>query len=255
MLSQIFNTILYEPLFNALIFLYKIIPGQDMGIAIIVLTLVIRFLLYPFSRSAVKAQKSMQEMNPKLKEIKEKYKNDREKMAEELIKFYREHKINPLSSCLPFLIQFPILIALYRVFIGGLTFDPESGILVANQLAHLYPPLRDFFTTTPINPYFLGVINLAHSGNVILALLAGGLQYWQSKMLMVKKSPPKLPGAKDEAITAALSKQMTYFFPLMIVFLGISLPAGLTLYWVITTVFSIVQQYFVLKKESSLKKS
>jgi YidC/Oxa1 family membrane protein insertase len=248
MISQIFNITLYNPLFNALLFLYKNIPGQDMGLAIIILTTIIRFILFPLSRSAVKSQKSLQEMNPKLKEIKEKYKNDREKMAQELMKFYKEHKINPLSSCLPFLIQFPILIALYRVLIGGLNFDAQSGILVADQLKHIYPPLRDFFLTHPINPYFLGIINLSKSGNIVLALLAGLLQYWQSKMLMVKKTPPKISGAKDEALTAALSKQMTYFFPIMIVFLGISFPAGLTLYWVISTLFSIGQQYLVLKK-------
>lgn len=224
----LYNTFIYQPIFNFLIWLYNIIPGHDIGLAIIVLTLVIRFLLVPLTLKQIKSQKALQDLQPKMEEIKRKYKDDRERQSKELMKFYQENKINPFASCLPLIIQLPILFALYRAFMAGLS---------AEGLEVLYPYVSKPET---INPMFLGLVDLSQR-NLTLAILAGAAQFIQSKMLMPKKK------AKDTA--AMMSKQMTYFMPVLTVFIAMSLPAGLALYWLVTTLFAIGQQYIIMKKK------
>jgi len=146
------------------------------------------------------------------------------------MELYRREGVSPLSSCLPLLIQLPILIALYQVFIQSLD---------GRTLEGLYG-----FVTTPasIDPMFLNFLNLS-SKNVIMAVLAGGLQYFQSR-LMLPKTPTDDPTAK------MMQWQTLYFLPLITVVLGVQFPAGLTLYWVVTTLFGIGQQYYILRKEA-----
>lgn len=249
---ELFNTLLYEPILNALMYLVNILPGHDIGLAIIILTIVIKFILFWPSLSSIKAQRALQETQPKLEELKKKYKDDKEELSRQLMKFYKENKVNPLSSCLPMLIQLPILFAVYRVFWTGLNADPATGILVAGQLNHLYSPIRDIFASNPINTMSFGIMDLSKTGNYVLAILAGALQFVQSKMLMQKK-PPKVPGAKDENMAVAMNKQMTYFFPLITVYIGVKFPAGLALYWVVMTLFSIGQQFYFFKKHPQSK--
>lgn len=247
-MANIFNLILFDPIFNALIFLYKYIG--DIGISIIALTIIIRFILYLPSRSSIKSQKALQDIQPKLQELQNKYKNNKEELGRQMINFYKQNKVNPFSSCLPLIIQLPILITLYRAFIAVAPphVDPNTHIFVASQLQHLYTPLRDIFVNTAINPKFLGIVDLALKHNVILAVLAAGFQFWQSKMLMAKKPLIKDKGARDESIAANVSTQMTYLLPLMTGYIAYQFPAGLGLYWVVSTIFSIVQQYFIFKK-------
>jgi len=248
---NIFNIILFDPLINSLVFIYKYLP--DLGLAIIVLTLIIKFILYLPNRSSIRSQKALQTIQPKLQELQKKYKDNKEELGRQTIKFYKENKVNPFSSCLPLLIQLPILIALYRVFIAVAQTDPSTHILLADQLEHLYLPLRDIFATTPINPDFLGIFDLSQNKNWLFALTAGAAQFWQSKMLMAKR-PPKIPGAKDEAITAGLNKNMTYFMPIITVVFGLQFPAGLTLYWMVSTLFQVAQQYYIFGKDKKDKK-
>ena len=226
---EIFNTILYRPLFNALVFLYQYLPGHDFGVAIIILTVIIRFLLYPLMVKSIRSQKIMSELQPKIKEIQEKYKADKEKQTKEMMALYQKEKINPFGGCLPLLIQLPLLIALYRVFWKGL--DPQA-------MALLYS-----FVPNPgtINPAFLGVINLSQS-NIILAVLAGILQFFQSKMLMPQKKRNQTAQLSD-----MMQKQMLYFFPIITVLFLWKLPSAIGLYWIVTSLFSILQQYLVFK--------
>lgn len=225
---QLYNIVIYQPIFNFLIWLYNAIPGHDIGIAIIVLTLAVRFLMVPLTIKQVKSQKALQELQPKMDEIKRKYKDDKEKQSKELMKFYKEHKINPLASCLPLLIQLPIIFALFRAFRAGLS---SEGLEV------LYS-----FVAKPdvINPMFLGLLDLSQK-NMVLAVMAGIAQFIQSKMMMPKTKKK----AKDMA--GMMSKQMTYFMPVMTVFIAMSFPAGLALYWLTTTLFAIGQQYFIIR--------
>ena len=234
-LANFFYIILYQPLFNSLVALYDYIPGHDFGIAIIFLTIIIRLILFPTSVKAVKSQRSLQKLQPQMKELQEKYKNDKEKQAKEILSLYKREKINPFSGLLLALIQLPILIALYRVFWQGL--NPK-------ELVTLYS-----FVLNPgnISPLFLSIINLSKP-NLALAILAGLTQYFQTKMLMpstpAKNSVTK--GAPDFAQT--MQKQTLYFFPVFTVIILISLPSALGLYWTISGIFSIIQQYFIFKE-------
>lgn len=236
-MTNIFNSFLYQPLFNALIFLYNFIPGHNFGLAIIVLTIIIRLVLYPLMAQSIKSQKILNELQPKIQAIQKQHAKDKEKQTKAMMELYQKEKFNPFGGCLPLLIQLPILFALYRVFLYG--FHPE----------HLYS-----FVANPgnINQIFLS-IDLA-SPNLILAVLAGVLQLIQSRMIMPMSAKQQ---NKDQMaqITGAMQKQMVYFMPLFTVFILFRLPSAIGLYWVATTVFSIVQQYLIyspLKKESPL---
>jgi YidC/Oxa1 family membrane protein insertase len=238
----IFNAVFYQPLFNLLIFFYNILPGHDIGLAIILLTVLIKLILYPFSLQAIKAQKSLNELQPKIDEIKNKYKDQKEKMTQEMMRLYKENKVNPFSSCLPLLIQLPFLFAVYRVFVKGLG---------SKGLEMIYP-----FITNPghINSISFGILDLAKP-NLILAILAGAAQFWQTKMMPMKQPPPKMPGSKDESMTAMMNKQMLYFMPIITVVIGATLPGGLTLYWFLTTFLTVGQQYLYFKKDKIDKTS
>lgn len=218
-IGYIFDFVLYKPLFNSLIFLYNIIPGHDFGIAIIALTLIIKLILYPVSLKASKSQKVLQDMQPKVKEIQEKYKNDKEKIAMATMELYKTQKINPFSGLFLAFVQLPILIALYQVFRQGI--NPDS---------HL-------------NPMFFGLINLSKA-NLVFAIIAGVLQFYQTKMLSTSQK-----NVKDKNDMAqAMQTQMLYVFPIITVLILMGLPSALGLYWIVSSIFSIVQQYFILKQ-------
>lgn len=222
-MREFFYTVLYEPLFNFLIWLYDVIPGHDLGIAIIILTLIIKLILFWPALKALRSQKALQDIQPRIEEIRKKYADDKEELGRQIMQFYKENKVNPFSSCLPLLIQLPILWALFRVFFGGLETDPTTGLLMADQLEHLYAPLRDIYSTVPVESHFLGIIDLAGSKNatsLVLAALAGIVQFLQTKMLMSKRAPVKSEGAKDENMAAALNKQMLYVMPVITVIFG-----------------------------------
>ena len=231
-----FHTLLYQPLFNALIFLYQFLPGKDFGVAVIVLTIIIRIILYPLMLKSIKSQKMLTELQPQIQEIQQKYKNDKEKQAKEMMALYQREKINPLGGCLPLLLQLPILFALYRVFWKGLS--PES-------MSSLYN-----FVPSPgeINPSFLGLINLAEP-SLILAVLAGIFQFFQTKMLTPTPKKTSVKGDQMSQFSNMMQKQMLYFFPLFTVFILWKLPAAIGIYWVITALFSIFQQYLIMKPQ------
>lgn len=226
-MGTLFNEILYRPLFNAVVFLYEILPGHDFGFAIIVLTALIRVLFFPLSIKTVRSQKAMNLLNPKLQEIKTKFKDDKAAQSAETMKLYKDNNINPLAGCLPLLIQLPILIALYRAFIAGL--KPEN-------LAMLYK-----FVLNPgiINNISFGFIDIT-SKMPLLAVLAGAAQFFQAWVTKAQNQ-----GSSINKEMAALNSQMLYFFPVMIIIIGWNLPAGLVLYWITTTVFSILEQMYI----------
>ncbi len=238
-MAYLFNTILYQPILNLLVLLYNFLPGHDIGLAIIILTILIRLLLYPLTIQSVKSQKIMRELQPKLDELKKKYKNDKEKLAKATLELYRREKISPFSSCLPLLIQLPFLFAVFRVFRYG---------LVSKSLENLYPFIHN---PGSLNPISLGIFNLSKPVP-LFALIAGLAQYWQSKMLyhqMPPKEVAKEKEARDESMAAMMNKQMLYMMPLFTVFIGLTLPGGLTLYWLVTTFFTIAQQYYFFRKD------
>ena len=229
---EIFFTLFYQPIFNLLIFLYNIVPLHDLGLAIILLTLIIRLLLYPLNVKAIKSQKDLQTIQPEIEKIKEKHKDNKEKMGPELMALYKERNINPFSSCLPVLIQLPFLIAIYKVFFNILSKGEGMGALYT-------------FVPNPgtIDTIAFGFINFIEK-NIWIALLAGLAQFWQSKMMMSKK----------QQVSSPMAAQMMYMMPVITVIIGANFPAGLTFYWLINTLFSVAQQYLVLgiKKEKEV---
>lgn len=236
-MTELFTTFLYQPILNLLIFLYNVVPFNDLGLAIIVLTVLIKLALFPLSRQSIKSQKALQELQPKIDEIKKKYKDNKEQQAKALMDLYKNNKVNPLSSCLPLLIQLPFLIAVFQVFRTGLN---------AESLNLLYPFIQN---PGELNHITLGLIDLSKP-NIVLAVMTGGAQFIQTKMLSSKRPKVKSSGAKDEDMMAMMNKQMLYFMPILTVVIGASLPAGLIVYWFTTTLLTVGQQYLMFRKKS-----
>ncbi|MEK7664614.1 MAG: YidC/Oxa1 family membrane protein insertase [Patescibacteria group bacterium] len=212
--------------------LYNYLPGHDFGLAVILLTLIIRLVIYPISVKSLNSQRAIQKLQPKIQEIQKKYKNNKEQLTKETLELYRKEKINPFSGLFLAIIQLPILIALYTVFWKGLNQE---------ELSVLYK-----FVLNPgqINPIFLNLIDLSKP-NFIFAVLAGVLQFFQTKMLMPQKS---IGERKEPDFSQAMQKQMLYIFPIITVIILLNLPSAIGLYWIVSGIFSIIQQYFIIKK-------
>ncbi len=238
-----FTTIFYQPVLNLLIWLYNVIPGHDLALAIIALTIIIKAVLWPLSAKAIKSQKAMQELQPKIEALKAKYTKpeERETMTKEMMALYKEEKVNPFSSCLPLLIQLPFFWAIFKVFRDEFT-GKASGLI--------YPFI---FNPGPLNVIAFGFLDFSKP-NIVLAILAGLAQFAQAKMLPQQKPMIKGDGAKDESMAVIMNKQMTYIFPVLTVFICLSLPSGLAFYWFITTLLTILQQWLVFKKQNSSTK-
>lgn len=238
-MMQIFYILVYQPLYNALIFFYNVIPGQDFGVAIILTTLALKLLLIPLSKQQIVAQKRMQELQPQIKEIQQKHKNDKEKQTKELMAFYKENKANPFSGCLPLILQLVFLIAIYRVIIN----ISQAGFVVS--AGDLY-----YFITNPgpINHLFLRFVDMTKP-NYVLAFLSAAAQYYQTKMLFQSQNTnkPKEPSSTEPDFAAIMNKQMVYLGPGLTFFIGATFPAALALYWLFSTLFMIFQQLFVFK--------
>ncbi|MEK9154512.1 MAG: YidC/Oxa1 family membrane protein insertase [Patescibacteria group bacterium] len=228
----IFNEIFYRPLFNALILLYDYFSFSDFGIAIIILTILIRLILLPLFYKSAKDQSIIQRLAPKMKEIQESHKNDKAKQAKAMMDLYKEHKVNPFSGFLSLiLIQLPIIFALYQVFLKGL--NTESFIVLYN------------FVPTPqeINHYFLGLIDLSKR-NAVIVVLAAIAQYFQGKLSLSKNKKP----IKDMTMAEQMSRQMVFIGPGMTLVFLFYLSSAIGLYWLTSSVFSVIQQIVINKQ-------
>ena len=229
---NLFNEILYVPFLNLLVFLYNTIAFNDFGIAIILLTLIIRLILSPLSVKTLRSQKALSRLQPKVKEIQEKFKNDSREQSKQIMDLYRQYNVNPFSGCLPLLIQLPILIALYKVSTAG--FEQSS-------LSVLYSFIEN---PDSLNSISLRFIDLTKR-SMPLSLIAGISQFLQTKLSLSFSKNPILQ--KDQKINplASMNEQMLYFLPVITIIVSMSFPAGLPLYWIATTVFSIFEQAYI----------
>ena len=239
------QTFLVTPILNLLIFFYQIL-FQNLGLAILVMTLVLRAVLIPLTLPTLKAAQKQKDLAPELKKLKEKYKDNKEKLAKAQMELYRQHGINPAAGCLPQIMQLVVLIALYQVFIQVLSNDTQA-VLKLNEILYF-----DFLKLDPgrmINASF-GPWNLAQSDPFfVLPILAGVAQLLLAKIMRPavvegEKQAKKTPDKSDD-LMYTMQEQMLYMMPLMTIFIGWRLPSGLVLYWLATTVFSLAQQYFV----------
>jgi len=231
MIKEFFKVTLYEPLFNLLVFFAWLVPGHSMGWSIIILTILVRAALWVPTMKSLRMPLLMREHQDELKALQERYKDDRAAQTKAMLAFYREKGLSPFSGCLPLLIQLPILLILYRVFIVGLS-DLRPDLLYS------FTPHLD-----SINAFFFG-IDLSKQDRIFLPLIAALLQFAQARHY--QQINPMTSSSSNEPM-ALMGRQMTLIFPVMTYFIGITLPAGLALYWATTTGISWLQQMYAVK--------
>ncbi|MEI7709256.1 MAG: YidC/Oxa1 family membrane protein insertase [bacterium] len=236
MIHDVWSAILYRPLINALAFLVSVVPGADIGIAIILLTLLVKLALFPFSQRSIKNQAAMTMLAPELDRIK-KSGASKEEQAKLTFELYKKHKTNPFSGCLLVFIQIPILIALYSVFIKGLNFD--SGLLYS----FIHVPAK-------INTMFLW-IDLSNKSPV-LGLLAGVSQHLQARFMPTPKTTTKSTGSMGENFAQSMQMQMKYVLPFIIAWIAYHVSGAVALYWITSNMFAVAQQIYVNKTEKKV---
>lgn len=218
---------------------------RDYGLSIVIFTILTKILLLPINIKQTESTKRMNELNPKIKEIQEKYKNDKEKMNQKLIELYKEHNYNPASGCLPALIQMPILFALFYVI--------QNPVKYVFRDANVYAGIaKNFLWLTDLGKPEMQatLIKVAGFGLPILAILSAVTTYYQMKMI----SPGKAKTEKGKADSVQQTQSMmTNIMPIMFGWITLSVPSGLALYWVVGNIFTIIQQYFMMKPSAEKK--
>lgn len=226
-MAFLYNTIVFNPLLNILVLLYRSVAFQSLGLSIIFLTILVRLILFPLFQKSARYQIVMQRLQPKVKEVQEKYKDDKQKQTEALMALYRENKTNPFSGFLFLFLQLPILIALYQIFFR--ISDPKI-------FEHLYG-----FISAPgtINGNFLGLINLGLPSILMVGLAAIG-QYFQVKTALPKHDKHYKLNPQEK-----MNQRMAFIGPLITVFIFWKMPAAVSLYWLVASIFSVVQQEII----------
>ncbi len=233
-MSYLWNTILYWPLLNILAFLVSIIPGGDVGIAVILLTLFVKTVLFPLSQRSIESQIKMNLLAPELKKIKDSGAS-KEEQAKQTFELYKHHKTNPFSGCLLVLIQIPIIFALYYVFLRGINL--QSGLY-----SFIHAPAH-------INMIFLGILDIGQKKILILAILAGISQYFQASLMPKPAVSGKGADSFQDNFTNSMQTQMKYVFPFLIAFIAYNVSGAVALYWITSNIFAIGQQMYANKKK------
>lgn len=240
MFSYIWHTFFFDPVYNSLVFFIDIIPGGDVGLAIIATVLLVKTVLLPISIKAVQTQKAMREIEPKLKEIKEKHKDDKQQQAQAMMAIYKDAGMNPLASIFLIFLQIPIIIALYfSVYKGGGIPLPDINIDL------LYSFVKE---PVQITMNFLGLIDITEK-SLLLALGAGITQYFHVHLTM-PKLPPKEEGAAPnlrDDFMRNMQTQMKYVMPVLITVVAYTISAAIALYFLVSNLTTIAQEYFVRK--------
>lgn len=234
------------PIAKALVWLSNEIAGlglpYGLGWAIIVITIIIKVVTIPLTRKQLQSQKAMQELQPKMKELQDKYGKDRQKLSEEQMKLYKEAGVNPLGGCLPLLIQMPVLFALYQALyaVAGAQLVPDT------QRVFIWIPDL-FYPTLAVGTSWIGESFTTQNWGKLLAYASLPIIMLVTQLALQKMSqaPKAKNGGKTQDPQTQMMGQMMFFMPIMFGYITLGLPAGLTLYWTISNILSIVQQYFV----------
>lgn len=239
-LAPYWNFLLVHPILSLLVGAYDL--TKDFGLAVVLVTVGIRLVLYPLFVTQIRNQRSMQEIAPAMNELKAKYGKDRERLTQEQMKLYKERGYNPAMGCLPLLLQMPLLFAMYAAFLFFVRTPPPNGAELGAAIWPFLPNPIGPEETLPLAANWLPwmPLGLGHPDPLhILPILAGVTQLIASVMAQPAVTPKNMDPQQK------MMQNMAYYFPLITVFIAWSLPAGLAIYWVTTTVFGIVQQYFV----------
>ena len=238
MFSSIWHGFIYDPLYNTLVAIIDIMPGHSAGLAIILLTILVKVILFPLTAKSSRAQRAMKELEPELRQLREKFKEDKARLAKETMTLYQTRGVTPFSGCLPLLIQMPIIIGLYFVFSQGLK-TVDTALLYS-------------FVTAPesFDLHFL-IFDLAGK-SLILAMMAGFFQYIQTSLSLGKQAPlpPKKEGQApsfQDDFARSMQVQMRYVLPVMVSFIAYTTPAAVALYWTTSNILGILQELFLQK--------
>lgn len=231
---QLFRALVTKPLFNILVLLTTYLPGHSLGWAIVLLTILVRLALFLPNQKAMKSQRKLQKLQPKIEEIRKKHGQNQQVLAMKTMELYKNHKINPMSSCLPMLIQMPFLIGIYFVVQGGLSEHLRFLLYAFNKNADL----------TLVDPLFLGM-NLEVPNIWVLPILVGLAQWAALKLAFIKSGPMTTAQDGMAAQMQQMQKMMIWVFPIMIAVFTLTFPAGVGLYWLVSTLFGIGQQQLV----------
>src|SRR3989344_1220676 len=232
-MSFLYHTFFFDPLYNALVLLFTILPWADAGIIVVLLTILVRLVIFPLSKKAVLTQVKMAEIAPELAKIKEQYKDKPEEQARKTLALYREKGVNPFSGILVIIIQLPIIFALYQIFLHF----PEVNAELLYSFVEVPPS---------INTTFLGLLDITAKSS-ILAFLAAVSTFLQFKISMKEQKAPTGNSFGDN-LTRSMQTQMKYFFPVIVFFISYSISGVIALYWLTTNLFSIAQELFVRRK-------
>jgi YidC/Oxa1 family membrane protein insertase len=239
-MQALWNTIFYEPIYNALVFIMNTVTLGDVGLAIVALTVLVKFILAPLTRKSIRSQILMKRMEPELKLLKKEFPN-KEEQAKKTFELYKKYGTNPFSGCLVVLLQLPIIFALYYVFYKGLSLDASS--------LYSFVKIPDVVHTN-----FLGFFEM-HSKSIILALFAGITQFIQgylatpvkAKVEVVKEMPVE-PKTFQEELSNSMQMNIRYVLPVFIAFIAYQISAAVALYWIVSNVFTIVQEWIIRRK-------
>lgn len=239
MFSYIFHTFFYNPIYNGLVFLVSFFPWMDLGIAVVIVTLVVKLIVFPLTKESIKTQLKVKEIDPLVNEIRKKYEKDKETQARKIMDLYKEYKINPFASFFLILIQLPILFALYFVFLKGGLPDVNFDILYSFIKA---PSHID-------NVTFLGFFDITQK-SLILALLAGISQFFQIRLVMAgqkKNDKPSDQNTFKDDLVKNMQLQMKYVMPVIIFIIAYGLISAVALYWITSNLFMIGQELYIRK--------
>lgn len=233
MISSTFHTVVYQPLYNALIVLIDVVPWHDVGIAVILLTLLVKIVLYPLSLRVARTQEKTKRIAPEIEEVKKKHKGNRQEENKALLALYKKHDIHPFSGILLLFVQLPVLFGLYFVFVG------DGLPVVHGEL--LYP-----FVSQPegVRMAFLGMLDMAAHGSIILAFLAGVTQFFYARMIAVPEVSAEA-GSLQRDIAKSFHMQIKYVLPVIVTVISYTLSAAVPLYWITSNLFMVAQELVV----------
>jgi YidC/Oxa1 family membrane protein insertase len=233
MISGLFHTFVFQPLYNGLVFFIDIVPGHDVGLAVIALTILVRIVIFPLSQRAIKTQMAMKAVTPEVEALKEKFKDDKEQLGRALLALYRERDIHPFASFGIILIQLPFLLGLYWVFLGD-----GLPAVNANVLYSFIP------VPAMVNMNFLGSMDMGAAHNIVLATLAALTQVVYTRLSMGARAPRP---AGEQSFSSDMARnfelQARYVLPLIIGIVSYTVAAAVPLYWVTSNLFMIAQEY------------
>lgn len=245
-MTALYHSLVYDPLYNILVFFYDFFPFSDFGLAIVLTTTLIKGLFYQLSKKQIESQKKMQEIQPKIKALQERYRDDKEKQTRAIMECYKENKVNPFAGCFPLIIQLIFFIAFYQVVVSF----TKNGFQVDG--ARLYSFVHNPGGVAPIAFGFLNLVTAAPW----LGALAALAQYFQTKMILPQPQTGSVQGRDGKPdlaqdMSQMMGKQMLYIGPALIFFFSFRFPAALSLYWLTSTLLSWGQQKLIFRARAA----